>query len=184
MLFERLYTRQIILKPRFRWFSHQDLTSCRYCSREAQKADWEAGHKIECKAWQKMRLTSGYPPDYVPPESLRLLLRTLWRREEELRRKSCGESIPFWQSFDSVASLMDHTDNASDMSFEQRIGVAGLAKKALCVFLPSHIFLCCIFLICFDMTSFACAQFAEYGSALVTACAALYRQEGGQGHSA
>jgi hypothetical protein len=111
------------------------LPPCRYCSKKAQKADWAAGHKFECKTWQNTRSNSGTPPDQVPPASLRILLRTLWKREEEPQRKSRGEVIPFWQSFDSVASLMDHTDVPQDMSFEERIDNIRLASAALCALL-------------------------------------------------
>jgi hypothetical protein len=121
------------------------LHSCRYCSKEAQKADWAAGHKIECKTWQKMRSNRGTPPDHVPPASLRILLRILWKREQELQRKNRGEVIPFWQSFDSVASLIDHTDDPQDMRFEERIDNIRLASAALCALLLLNRYSCCIF---------------------------------------
>ena len=45
----------------------------RYCSREHQKAAWEAGYKQECEA-----LVQCAPR--VPPPTVRLAARTLWRR--------------------------------------------------------------------------------------------------------
>lgn len=45
----------------------------RYCSREHQRMAWEAGYKQECEA-----LVSCAPR--VPPPTVRMAARTLWRR--------------------------------------------------------------------------------------------------------
>lgn len=46
----------------------------RYCSREHQKAAWDAGYKQECDSLVKLA-------PRVPPPTVRLAARTLWRRQ-------------------------------------------------------------------------------------------------------
>lgn len=111
---------------------------CRYSSKTAQKADWLAGHKIECKSWKRMRANGSSPGDYIPETPIRLLLRVLWRREQELQRLADGEKAPFWQSFDAVASLVDHASPGSDMPHKKRAMHQYIANKAMCA-LSEHV---------------------------------------------
>jgi hypothetical protein len=41
----------------------------------------------------------------MPATMVRLAARCLWRRQNELKS---GASTPFWESFDSIAALLDH----------------------------------------------------------------------------
>ena len=111
---------------------------CRYSSRAAQKADWHAGHKIECKCWRKLRSSGSSPSDYVPESPIRLMLRILWKRERDLKLRTDGETAPFWQSFAAVASLVDHTHIGSNMSDSKRATHQHIARKATCA--PSEHF--------------------------------------------
>ena len=104
--------------------------SFRYSSREAQKADWNAGHKIECKNWQQLR-ASGAKPGHVPNSLVRLLCRTLWKRERELKQTQGGAT--FWRSFDAVASLVDNTAESSGMDANKRMLHQYVADTAMCV---------------------------------------------------
>lgn len=78
-----------------------------------------------------MRSKGSSPPDYVPETPIRLLLRILWKREQELQRQNDGEEIPFWESFDAVGSLVDHTDSGSDMTDKTRTVNQYIANKAM-----------------------------------------------------
>jgi hypothetical protein len=82
---------------------------CRYCSRAAQKADWAAGHKYECKALQK---TGGH----TPATMIRLAARALWRWQKEMKE----EDVPFWDSFAAIECLVDHTGNGKGEAEEKQ----------------------------------------------------------------
>lgn len=105
----------------------------RYCSKAAQKSDWNRGHKYECKALRS--------PHVRPMSMLRLVGRVLWKRAAEMKSKasatandrdvdaltaaagkaSLDESMPsgsvegkgntednglnFWHSFEAVAAM-------------------------------------------------------------------------------
>lgn len=104
----------------------------RYSSKVAQKADWAAGHKYECKAWQKLK-AEGYDGGEVPETHVRMLCRTLWAIEMDRKRRENGEELPFWQSYDSVMSLVDHSEAGSGISAKKRELNKIIATKALCV---------------------------------------------------
>jgi hypothetical protein len=103
----------------------------RYSSRAAQKADWAAGHKYECKAWKEKMAASGVDGGQVPETRVRLLCRILWMQGVEQQRRERGEEVPFWQSFDSVTALLDHTESGSGLSVKTRGLNTVIAREAL-----------------------------------------------------
>lgn len=105
-------------------------SACRYSSREAQQADWAAGHKHECKAIQMWRTHA--QDKRVPETFVRLVLRALWRRSQELARKKKGEAVPFWESYDSIAALVHHKDGVG-IQAEFNVGNRHVAQKVVYV---------------------------------------------------
>lgn len=108
----------------------------RYSSKAAQKADWAAGHKYECKTWKKLQ-AEGFDGGEVPETPVRMLCRCLWARELDRTRRKRGDELPFWHSYDSVASLVHHTEAGSGMSKKKRELNKFIATKALCATLSS-----------------------------------------------
>lgn len=136
----------------------------RYSSREAQKADWDAGHKIECKNWQLLR-AGGAKPDHVPDSLVRLLCRTLWKRERELQQKE-GEDT-FWQSFDAIAALVDHTAEGSGTGVDKHMMSQYIADTARCVFADLYVPAC---IGCCDRGIFAALCLSAYSFAAILQC--------------
>ena len=69
----------------------------------------------------------------MPETHVRMLCRTLWAIEMDRKRRENGEELPFWQSYDSVMSLVDHSEAGSGISAKKRELNNIIATKSLCV---------------------------------------------------
>lgn len=63
---------------------HRSECCSRYCSKAAQKSDWNRGHKYECKALRS--------PHVRPMSMLRLVARVLWKRAAEMKAKASAKA--------------------------------------------------------------------------------------------
>ena len=101
----------------------------RYASREAQAAAWREGYKEECAA-----LVACAPG--VPPPTVRLAARVLWRRRRERARPetayvptaSAGNAV-YEEGYDSVRALVHHWDAVAEED-KARFAHAGAAAAA------------------------------------------------------
>ena len=101
----------------------------RYASREAQAAAWREGYKEECAA-----LVACAPG--VPPPTVRLAARVLWRRRRERARPetayvptaSAGNAV-YEEGYDSVRALVHHWDAVAEED-KARFARAGAAAAA------------------------------------------------------
>ena len=98
----------------------------RYASREAQAAAWREGYKEECAALVKCA-------PRVPPPTVRLAARVLWRRRRERARRetayaeAAAESVGLGEGYDSVRALVHHWDKVAE---EDRARFAHAAAAA------------------------------------------------------
>lgn len=76
----------------------------RYCSKTCQLEDWKDGYRYECEL-----LTECAPR--IPPASIRLAARVVWKRMREMEILSSDENE--WSGFKAVESLIDHWDELS-----------------------------------------------------------------------
>ena len=74
----------------------------------------------------------------LPATMVRLATRCLWRRQAELN--STGSPIEFWQSFDSIATLLEHI---SEGPSSYKMPFAAISSRIKCVPLADGIYLCC-----------------------------------------
>ena len=101
----------------------------RYASREAQAAAWREGYKEECAA-----LVACAPG--VPPPTVRLAARVLWRRRRERARPetayvptASAGNAGFGEGYDSVRALVHHWDAVAEED-KARFAHAGAAAAA------------------------------------------------------
>ena len=101
----------------------------RYASREAQAAAWREGYKEECAA-----LVACAPG--VPPPTVRLAARVLWRRRRERARPetayvptASAGNAGFGEGYDSVRALVHHWDAVAEED-KARFARAGAAAAA------------------------------------------------------
>jgi SET and MYND domain-containing protein len=101
----------------------------RYASREAQAAAWREGYKEECAA-----LVACAPG--VPPPTVRLAARVLWRRRRERARPetayvptASAGNAGFGEGYDSVRALVHHWDAVAEED-KARFAHAGAAAVA------------------------------------------------------
>ena len=101
----------------------------RYASREAQAAAWRDGYKEECAA-----LVACAPR--VPPPTVRLAARVLWRRRRERARPetayvpaASAGSVGLGEGYDSVRALVHHWDAVAEED-KARFAHAGAAASA------------------------------------------------------
>ena len=100
----------------------------RYASREAQAAAWREGYKEECAALVKCA-------PRVPPPTVRLAARVLWRRRRERARRetayaeATAESVGLGEGYDSVRALVHHWDKVAEED-RARFAHAGAAAAA------------------------------------------------------
>ena len=98
----------------------------RYASREAQAAAWREGYKEECAALMKCA-------PRVPPPTVRLAARVLWRRRRERARRetayaeAAAENVGLGEGYDSVRALVHHWDAVAE---EDRARFAHVAAAA------------------------------------------------------
>ena len=71
----------------------------RYSSRQAQKDAWRDGYKEECAALVRCA-------PRVPPPTVRLAARCLWRRQRDRERPATA--VGGWQSYEALCSLQHH----------------------------------------------------------------------------
>ena len=101
----------------------------RYASREAQAAAWREGYKEECAS-----LVACAPG--VPPPTVRLAARVLWRRRRERARRetayaeAAAESVGLGEGYDSVRALVHHWDAVAEED-RARFAHAAAAASAL-----------------------------------------------------
>ena len=101
----------------------------RYASREAQVAAWREGYMEECAA-----LVACAPR--VPPPTVRLAARVLWRRRRERARPetayvpaASAGSVGLGEGYDSVRALVHHWDAVAEED-KARFAHAGAAASA------------------------------------------------------
>jgi hypothetical protein len=129
-----------------RFFAVAVIMTFRYSSRAAQKADWAAGHKFECKAWKQQVAAGELEAGHVPEIAVRMLCRTLWMMEMDQKRRESGEKVPFWRSFEAVSALLDHTEAGSGLSAQKREWNETIAAKAM--YASSILFLVIVINLC------------------------------------
>ena len=101
----------------------------RYASREAQAAAWRDGYKEECAA-----LVACAPR--VPPPTVRLAARVLWRHRRERKRPetayvpaASAGSVALGEGYDTIRALVYHWDAVAEED-KARFALAGAATKA------------------------------------------------------
>ena len=92
----------------------------RYASAAAQRADWK-GHKEECKA-----LGGKYCP--VPPATIRLAARILWRRQREQSAPANESALGDWDSYGAIQSLDCHWTERSEENIKELAQIATLVR--------------------------------------------------------
>eukprot|EP00798_Chlamydomonas_sp_ICE-L_P020441 gene20441-27230_t len=94
----------------------------RYCSREHQKLAWQQGYKQECTAV----VASMAKHRKLPPPTVRLAARVLWRHQRSL---DSGEEEDENMSYAAICSLLSHWDKIGDEQKQQFAQMAVLVRE-------------------------------------------------------